>query len=183
MENKYKELQIGELNKDKNSVFAILYTTKNKPYVNYSDMDENDPQKHSDVPVVLMNLRWNGQLGFIGGFVDGNETLLEALHRETKEEVSFDSTHLEFKPLATYQNKEGWLNTHSFIAEVTIEELIQIQKNALESEHYLAEQTGTVLLPLRNTSCNEYENVLNQNFCATSKLELIKLNEMLSKSI
>lgn len=91
---------------ENHAVFGTFYVTDYKPWLNY---EEATDYRNTIVPIAMMILRWDGKhiikfqnnnskgkIGFIGGFVDKEETLEEALHRELKEELHFDTE--KFKP-------------------------------------------------------------------------------------
>lgn len=153
-----------ELMLEKNGVFIILYCeSENKEY-NY---------EHK----VLMSMRWDNTLGFIGGKVDNNESLKEALLRETKEEINYDLDTTKVKHLISY-NLNGF-GIHSYTLKITTEEMFKIKNNYLKASHSEEEINGLCVLNIKKGELNK--NLLKNNFCATSKLELKKLIKILSK--
>ena len=153
----------------KTNVFCIIYATDGKPYLTYPEVD--DETKNKTVPFALAQMRWNGQLGFTGGGVEKGEDIKDALIRELEEEINLfniEPSLLEFN----HQIEKDDTLTISYKLKVTYEHLLLIQRESLNAEHFMAENVGTLLLPLQNTSSNDLENVLNNNFCYTSKEEL-----------
>lgn len=122
------------------AVFAIFYALDGKPWQNHQEVPLRG--KNATIPTCLMINRSDGRIGFVGGMVSAGENLEQAVRREVKEEIGYVfSSPLE--PLVAYDI--GKITTHVFMVELTYESLRQIQKDAVNSEHYGSELTGVFL--------------------------------------
>lgn len=119
----------------KTAVFAAI-TTKSKLYRNY---EHNKELADIDIDSVIMMMRWDGTIGFVGGGVDENETEQEALVREIKEEIGYDiDINLITSPIAIdlTSNNTCVKLYHVVVDEKTYKEILGSQHNA---SHGLAE--------------------------------------------
>lgn len=165
----YKKVETGLQEEGKlQCVFALIYCKDALPYKHYTEVTEDI--KSVQTAFVLMQLRWNGQFGFAGGKVDPGEDLKQALIRELIEEINFETTEDKLLPLATFSDNKS--DIHSFSIEVTYEELLKIKDDSALSKHNIAENLGSVFAPIINSQYHEYNNFLQNNFCATAKSEL-----------
>lgn len=176
----FKKIETGLIESGKSQrVFLIPFARECKVYANY---EEIAPElRETPIPLVLMQLRWDGKNGFAGGIVEKGEDLKVALKREAEEEFNLildDEMFDKVKPLATYANSKN--NIHSFIIEVDYETIKQIQENASKSKHFLAEVQGCYLPQLAHYKNGKgIKELLKNNFSGTAKQELIELLKML----
>lgn len=164
----------------RNMVFALIYTDKAKPYIDYDyfkqHKDDNVREKvNLNIPMVLAQMRWDGKLGFVGGNVESHhESLLHALRDELDEEIGWNLTVDELfkiaKPHATY--KKGNICISSYKIKVDYQMLKKLQNNSKLAKHYISENCGNVLLQIHE---NSLDNLLEQQFAGTGSLELKKL--------
>lgn len=167
----YNKIETGTVEKGKlQCVFLLIYCRDGKPHKKYSL-----PNGRKLIPKVLSLNRHDGFVGFIGGKVDPGETLIEGLIREVEEETGLIlSPTLPIEPLATYSDKEA--NIHSFSLEVTVNELLDMATIISKSENFGIEITGFALNHIEEyISSGGLEQVLNQNWKATGRFELIEL--------
>lgn len=147
----------------RNGVFCILYCD------NYGKYDYDMK--------IAMTMRWNNLKGFLGGKVDGNETLKEALQREVMEEGNFDITGKEVEWLSSYA--DGNFGIHCYTCKITPEEMKSLRENFTKGSHAEEEVAGLLVLNLKEGELNE--NLLNSGFEASSRLELIHFMNKLYK--
>lgn len=124
---------------------------------------------------VLMQLRYDGKLGFIGGEIEEGEDVVDGIVREVKEETSYDKVNIskmnKFKVL-NLEEKEIYTYTYS----MSKDEVEEIMKCQLKAEHFIEESFGFVIVPI--TMYEKYgfiENFLNNNFSGTAKEEFKNL--------
>lgn len=171
-----REVPLGEFGKQANFVFCYFFARNCNPYENY---------ELNDIPVVnlvLLQLRWDGLMGGCGGTVEDSDTSLEAaLKREIQEEMDYNISIEQLKPLKTFELFPG-TNTHSFSYEVTYDELKAIRDGYSTAKHASAEVAGVNLCHISRYSKGKnreagYNNLMTQNFIGTAKEELQYLVE------
>ncbi len=154
-----------------NCVFCVMYAENVVPYKNYNEVSK-EVQK-TKLPFAIMQMRWDGKIGFPGGKVDEGETLLEAVKRELKEELGIVFPEKFYSPVSTFYNDK--VATHLF--EVKVDELILLSLITRLSPiaQIGSEVLGVMLVPLCNTTDIhlEHDNFLQHNFIASAKLELM----------
>ncbi len=121
------------------AVFVILYALEGKPWEKYPEKGE---RTNLVIPTCAMVNRADGQIGFIGGRVDPEETLEEAVKREAKEEagVNLDS---QLEPIVAHDC--GHITTHAFAAKLNYGDLKKVQRDSHLAEHFGSEITGLFL--------------------------------------
>ena len=88
--------------------------------------------------------RWDNKVGFVGGFVDENENLVEAGLREIEEEAGVIATKESMVKVC--EHKLDWGNVHLFkidLGKVPLNQLTMLVRNAANAKHAIAE--GNVL--------------------------------------
>lgn len=128
------------------------------------------------IPTVLMVNRWDGKIGFPGGFIDEGETPEQAIVREVLEElnVSIDSSLLEYEGI-----KDG---KHLFVIHVSSEFIKDIFKNIHLAEHFQQEITGLCNVHLEDYNEKGFQTFLNNCFSGTALDQLINLEFKLKNS-
>ena len=153
------------------SVFLIPFARECQVYKYY---DETGPQQREIIiPLVLMQLRWDGTLGFLGGLVNKGEDLIKALIREAKEEFALiinKELSKEIKLLSTYGDDS--INIHSYYLEVSYERIKEIQRNSFGAKHFYSENQGCILPQIADFKGEGIKKFLTNNFYLTAKEEL-----------
>jgi ADP-ribose pyrophosphatase len=174
----FKKIATGLIEEGKaQRVFLMPFAKECKVYENYEEIEPH--LRETLIPLVLMQLRWDGKNGFAGGIVEKGEDLRTALIREAEEEFALvlDENMLsKVKPLSTYSDKK--CNIHSFIIEVDYETIKLFQKNSFKSKHFLSEVTGCSLPQIADFKGKGIKELLKNNFSGTAKQELLDLIEM-----
>ncbi|KAH3766765.1 U8 snoRNA-decapping enzyme [Pelomyxa schiedti] len=99
----------------------------------------------SHQPIVLMLLRFDGQFGFAGGFVDEGETVRQAVVREIQEELGFTVEPERPKLISTETTPN--LTLHFFACEITKEQMINLESHSHSAKHWGIEVLGIVRVP------------------------------------
>ncbi|MBC8062890.1 MAG: NUDIX hydrolase [Clostridiaceae bacterium] len=153
------------------SVFLIPFARECQVYRDY---DETGPQQRELlIPLVLMQLRWDGTLGFPGGLVNKGEDLIQAVIRESKEEFAFiinEKSSKEIKLLSTYADES--INIHSYYLEISYEKIKEIQRNSTGAKHFYSENQGCILPQIADFKGRGIKKFLTNNFYLTAKEEL-----------
>lgn len=91
-------------------------------------------------------VRWNGELGFVGGMVDEGETLVEAVVRECMEEAGCLVEPSRLVPVCSHsmvgREPDAAKHTHLYLCRVTADELFQIRRQALDAPHARTEMSA-----------------------------------------
>uniref|UniRef100_A0A8C4NEV3 U8 snoRNA-decapping enzyme n=1 Tax=Eptatretus burgeri TaxID=7764 RepID=A0A8C4NEV3_EPTBU len=104
---------------------------------------------------VLMQMRFDGRLGFPGGFVDSRDGFLEAgLNRELSEELGLqpgllcltEREHVLAHVLPLHRDRP--VVAHFYMRELSLMQLRDVERAALRACEYGAEVMGMVRVPL-----------------------------------
>jgi cytidyltransferase-like protein len=91
-------------------------------------------------------VRWNGELGFVGGLVDEGETLIDAVVRETWEEVGYRLAPTQLTLVCSHsmigKGHDVAQHTHLYVCKVTADELFQIRRQAVHAPHARTEMSA-----------------------------------------
>ncbi|MFW5720456.1 MAG: NUDIX domain-containing protein [Candidatus Dojkabacteria bacterium] len=130
------------------SVYVIIYTLEFYPWSHYPNMPRNAIELN--VPVALLISRYDGKMGFAGGGIEQGESLYEGLKREAYEEINTDlETHKDnLESIVTIETERKVI--HLFGLEVNFKELLHIQKNSVEAQHFGNEISGTIMVHLHD---------------------------------
>ncbi|KAK7476495.1 hypothetical protein BaRGS_00032243 [Batillaria attramentaria] len=100
---------------------------------------------------VMMQMRFDGVLGFPGGLVEAGEDPADGLNREMQEEIGLNVEVHKFTAahhVQTCLNEKKKLLTHFFAMEVTLEKFSALEANVLQAPEYGIETFGIVRVPL-----------------------------------
>ncbi|XP_003216918.1 U8 snoRNA-decapping enzyme [Anolis carolinensis] len=102
---------------------------------------------------VLMQMRFDGRLGFPGGFVDPEDVSLEeGLSRELQEELGPGAALLQVTKqdhLSAYTSeKPRRVVAHFYIKQLTLEELQTLEEKATQAKDHGLEVMGLLRVPL-----------------------------------
>ena len=105
-----------------------------------------------------MHLRFDGFLGFPGGFIEHNEKIIDGVSREVQEEMAFNPSMLKLtsddfvcRTTIPYQ-KPGTsfkkMNLFFFSKEISEDDFIQMEENSKKAEHFGSEILGIIRVPV-----------------------------------
>ncbi|KAG8538932.1 hypothetical protein GDO81_021749 [Engystomops pustulosus] len=127
-----------------------------------------------------MMMRFDGRIGFPGGFVDARDTRLEdGLNRELLEELGpiFNSLKVTDKDYRSSQVRDvpQKLVTHFFTKELKLEEIEAIEKEGVNAKDHGLEVMGLVRVPLYTLrdGFGGLPAFLCNNFIGNSKSQLL----------
>ncbi|XP_056394367.1 U8 snoRNA-decapping enzyme-like [Hyla sarda] len=130
--------------------------------------------------VVLMMMRFDGRLGFPGGFVDTRDCSLEdGLNRELLEELgsTFNSLKVTENDYRSSQVRDLPQKgvTHFFTKELKLEEIEAIEKEGVNAKDHGLEVMGIVRVPLYTLrdGFGGLPAFLSNNFIGNSKSQLL----------
>lgn len=175
----------------KNAVFLAIYVESISPWKYFKDN-----MQHLKCPALIMIDRWDGRMGFPGGTVNENETLIEALIRETKEEIGITVKPTQVHPIVSHETR---IVTHLYGLKVLEAEFLHIYYHILnnfsrsillhayeegDESHFMSEITGIKIVPLLKHD-NKGLNLFIQNaFAGSSRQDLdVLLSEVLGISL
>ncbi|KAL3314394.1 nudix (nucleoside diphosphate linked moiety X)-type motif [Cichlidogyrus casuarinus] len=124
---------------------------------------------------ILMQMRFDGMLGFPGGLVELGENLIEAIRRECIEEhglgnntaISFEQQDYAFTTL------QRDIAMHCFVKQISHEQMKQIERSSLDGD-YGRELMGIVRVPLYSFGGKVgFQSFLQNAFVGCSRDQLI----------
>lgn len=124
---------------------------------------------------VLMQMRFDGYIGFPGGLVDAGESPIEALNRELREEINLDSRYKvkasDF--ICSHYSLSKQIVLHFYALKV--DDVLEIEKTALTSHDYGVEVLGTVRVPLftMGDGFRGFPCFLTHSFIGNAKTQLL----------
>ncbi|XP_060083283.1 U8 snoRNA-decapping enzyme-like [Ylistrum balloti] len=163
-----------------NEAVSETYTTHK--HASHTMLLARDPRVLWDLyqarAAILMQMRFDGVIGFPGGLVDPGENPVEAANREMVEEIGLDlKKHSITKDnhIVSYFNDKKSLVLHFFGLEVTLEEFCAIELQNLQAPDYGSETLG-ILRPPLYTMGDNYRGLpafLSNSFAGNARDELL----------
>ena len=177
---KPKRIPFGTIDrKKKNGVFVCIYTEAIAPWKYF-----NDEIKHTICPAVIMIDRWDGRIGFPGGTLESKEPLLDALVRETYEEIGIKVKAKNVVEIVSYETPK--INTHLYGLCVNELEFLHIYYHILnnfsrsilkhayeeaDESHFMSEITGIKIVPIVTHAGKGINKFLENSFAGSCKEE------------
>ncbi len=144
---------------------VVLAITCLHPVLRGSEYEDYYP---FPIPMTLMQIRYDGKIGFVAGHQDDGETPLQAVLREAQEEIGWN-----ISPDALIVVDE---DDNFFEIEVDYELFRKIQRNFHSADHAGIEVCGLNQIPLINyADCPTYDNICKHNFAGNAREQLDKL--------
>ncbi|NP_001084713.1 U8 snoRNA-decapping enzyme [Xenopus laevis] len=130
--------------------------------------------------VLLMMMRFDGRLGFPGGFVDTRDiSLEEGLKRELEEELgpalaTVEVTEDDYRSSQVREHPQKCV-THFYIKELKLEEIERIEAEAVNAKDHGLEVMGLIRVPLYTLRdrVGGLPAFLCNNFIGNSKSQLL----------
>jgi 8-oxo-dGTP pyrophosphatase MutT (NUDIX family) len=168
-----KKIETGALGA-KNAAFVAFVSDPGYLYRADPACATNELLWNAQVATLGYIVRWNGELGFVGGQVDPGESLQQAALREAKEEIgaSLDPAKLELFCSHSMTGKGEPQHTHLFLYRVSMDEMYQLRQQALAAPHSRTELAGFVIAHLVNETP---DLLLLQKWAGTAREELQSL--------
>jgi ADP-ribose pyrophosphatase YjhB (NUDIX family) len=107
-----REVPFGTKVEGKREGVFIAFTAWSRIYENYEDPTMTDEYRASLFPLVLMMHRWDGAIGFVGGFIDKGRSIEEQAEIEAEEEVGVDRHKITLLPLIAHETDRMVVNLY-----------------------------------------------------------------------
>lgn len=168
-----KKVETGELGV-RNAAFVAFVSDPGYLYRADPRCASNEQLWNTQVATLGYIVRWNGELGFVGGQVDPGETLAEAALREAQEEIGVTLDPVRLEPFCSHSmtGKGDPQNTHLYLYRVSMEEMYQLRQSALNAPHSRTELAGFVITHLVKETP---DLLLQQKWAGTAREELQSL--------
>lgn len=168
-----KIFDIGQSSKENRiGAHAMIYARTNRKGIH------NQPLRAK----VLMMFRDDGYISFPGGMVEKEESILDGLHREMKEEINLDLDKYVFRDqdhvvshIHPRHTTYGDLELHFFALEVSEADFHKIESDMLQAEHYGIETFGLLRVPVTTDGPNNHglPCFLTQRFMGNAREQLL----------
>jgi U8 snoRNA-decapping enzyme len=106
-----------------------------------------NPVRHA----VMLQMRFDGMVGFPGGFVDGGEDLETGLNREMAEELGSDEKDIQLTVdhyLMSHHSHSLRLCLHFYSKRITYDHFVQLERNATSAKDHGLEVLGVIRCPV-----------------------------------
>lgn len=167
-----KPVELGQM-AERNSVFIAYHTDPSHIYQSSPDCKSwGHDAWFSKIALLGIMVRWDGQMGLVGGKVDKDETLIQAACRESAEEIDFWPPEEMLKLVCSHYMKDGDFeqHTHVFSCKLTVEGLYSARERSINSPHGRVESAGFVAVHMTETAMG---NLLKNSWAGTA-LEEVK---------
>ncbi|XP_071178544.1 U8 snoRNA-decapping enzyme-like [Mytilus edulis] len=127
---------------------------------------------------IMMQMRFDGLIGFPGGLVDPGENPLDGVNRELEEEIGLDLCKHKLQDsdqVVSFVNKRKNLVLHFYGKEVTVNDFSEIEMKTLSAPDYGNETLGMIRPPLY-TMGDRYRGLpafLSNSYAGNSRQELL----------
>jgi len=141
-----KRIETGTLG-EKNSVFVAFVSEPAHLYRADPSLAAHPDIWNAKVATLGYVVRWDGELGFVGGQVDTGESLEAALLREAQEEIGVTLNPEYLEPVCSHlmTGKGVTQHTHLYLYRVTLEEMYDLRAAAIATLHSCTELAGFVV--------------------------------------
>lgn len=167
-----KKVALGELGA-KNSAFVAFVSHPEHLYrVDAACRAWGEDAWNAKLATLGYVVRWNGELGFVGGQVDAGETLEDAVVREAFEEIGANLDPARLVPVCSHAmtGKGPSQHTHLYLHTLTLDEMYDLRRQALDAMHARTEIAGFVVTHLTT----EAPDILQQQKWAGTALEELR---------
>ena len=138
-----REVPFGTDVEGKRNGAFVAVTAWARIYENYDDPTMTAEYRASLFPLVLMVLRWDSTIGFVGGFVEEDASIAFQVRKEAIEEADINLPELAMKPIVSHEADRIVVHLFGHAlnggAEVPMRDLSEILARASRAEHATAE--------------------------------------------
>lgn len=165
-----KKVPLGVLG-ERNSAFVAFVSAPEHLYRAPSCQEWGSEAWNAKLATLGYIVRWNGELGFVGGQVDAGESLEEAVVREALEEIGAELDRTRLTPVCSHAmtGKGATQHTHLYLYQVSLEEMYALRRQALDALHARTELAGFVVAHL---APDTPDILLKQKWAGTAQDEL-----------
>lgn len=135
------ELPFGTQVKGKSEGVFVAITARSDIYRDYEDEKMSAEYRAAKYPLVLMMNRWDGKIGFVGGFREGDESLEDCARHELAEEAGIvDLPPARLRGLCTHEAEKIVVHLfHVDLGDLSKDALRAFLHAAVKAPHAIAE--------------------------------------------
>ena len=188
MEDQFKEVELEAPVSEGQLHCAFVAITAWVPlYEHYEDDSMSEERRNALYPVVVMQSRWDGHMGFVGGKVDKLDRgdPKRAIVREAAEEVNFPVDYESLVHVVSHESETMRLDCFRIDLGInTMQDLQWFLEDAAQASQTICEGT-TVIAHLCDYGSNRgWHNLRNSNVLSSAVgLELDKIRALLLADI
>lgn len=101
-----KQIEFGGGDPAKKRGVFVAITAVSRIYEGYDDPSMSTEDKQRLYPLVLMMQRWDGTIGFVGGFTDGRNPMRQLVDEVHEELGAKDVKAFDFVPLVSHETDD-----------------------------------------------------------------------------
>ena len=139
------KMQTQTVKTAKRAAFACI-TARSQVYKNYPEVSTDIRDK--TYPMLLMMHRWDGRLGFYGGFIEENESARQCAIREIEQEANLFLVEEKLEPLCSHMVYTPPLGDalavetfHYDLGNLSLNEMKILMKKMADAPHSIVEGT------------------------------------------
>jgi 8-oxo-dGTP pyrophosphatase MutT (NUDIX family) len=158
----------------KESIFVIIFCKDSVPWKDYNqNKDCIEKVKNKEIPMFLTITRWDGTFGFPGGTIEKEVSIEENAIRELHEEINFIPNFNDLNKVSSYSTEKSTI--HFYSIEVNYQKMLEIQRNAIDAQHFNSEITGLNLIHICDYGNNRgLANFLSNNLIGNMRNDLLE---------
>lgn len=135
-----REIPFGTAVAGKRQAVFVAFVTWSMIYESYDDPSMTSEYRASSFPMVLMMFRWDGSIGFVGGFLEEGRSIHEQAVEEVREEIGISVLREELIDFISHETDD--MVVHLFRYELPAMLMKNMLSLAAKAQHSISEGTA-----------------------------------------